>query len=101
MAAKAAWRGREFAQDVNQLAIRERAAFVDMGSRASSPSPRMWKPISAAPFNVDLELAVLSWDGPHVLVFPCHRVLEGWISTETRQPIDMWPTHWREWQEPA
>lgn len=58
-----------------------------------------WQPISAAPFDRDLELAVIDYYGTHALVFPCRRVLHGWVSAETNKPIDdLRPTHWREWQ---
>jgi hypothetical protein len=57
----------------------------------------MWQPISSAPFDHDLELAVIDQDGPHALVFACRRILAGWISAETKQRIDVRPTHWREW----
>jgi hypothetical protein len=53
-----------------------------------------WHPISRAPFA---ELAVLDAVGPHALVFPCRRLLRGWIKAETRETIDVRPTHWREW----
>ena len=65
------------------------------------PSPDKWLPISTAPFDRDLELAVIDGDGPHVLVFPCRRVLHGWIKAQTRQTIEVHPTHWREWQPTA
>ena len=55
-------------------------------------------PISTAPFDRDLELAVLDRDGVHALVFPCRRILGSWINAETKQRIDVWPTHWREWK---
>jgi hypothetical protein len=57
----------------------------------------MWQPISTAPFDHDLELAVINEDGTTALVFRCRRVVGGWIDTETRQLIDVDPTHWREW----
>jgi hypothetical protein len=57
----------------------------------------MWQLISSAPFDRDLELAVITGDGLHALVFPCRRVLGGWVKAETRQRIDVRPTHWREW----
>jgi hypothetical protein len=38
-----------------------------------------WKPISIAPFDRDLELAVIDRDGPHALVFPCRRILGVWV----------------------
>jgi hypothetical protein len=57
-----------------------------------------WKPVSTAPFDRDLELAVIDRDGPHALVFPCRPILGSWINTETKERIDVNPTHWREWQ---
>jgi len=58
-----------------------------------------WKPVSTAPFDRDLELAVIEYCGTHTLVFPCRRVLHGWINAETKKRIeDLRPTHWREWR---
>jgi hypothetical protein len=57
----------------------------------------MWENISTAPFARDLELAVLDKDGPHALVFPCRRILGGWMHAETKERLDVRPTHWREW----
>ena len=56
-----------------------------------------WKPTSIAPFDRDLELAVIDRDGPHALVFPCRRILSGWAKVETKERIDVLPTHWRAW----
>jgi len=56
-----------------------------------------WQHIATAPFGRDLELAVIDWDGPHALVFPSRRLLDGWINAETERPIDVHPTHWRAW----
>ncbi len=56
-----------------------------------------WEPISTAPLDRDLELAVMDRDGAHALIFPCRRTLGGWINTQTGRPIDVRPTHWREW----
>jgi hypothetical protein len=56
-----------------------------------------WRAISTAPFDRELEIAVLDTDGPHALVFPCGRILHGWVATETGTIIDVRPTHWREW----
>jgi hypothetical protein len=57
----------------------------------------MWEDISKAPIDRDLELAVIDRDGPHVLMFPCRRIAGGWIKTETKERIDVHPSHWREW----
>jgi hypothetical protein len=58
----------------------------------------MWQPISSAPFDRDLELAVINTGGEHALVFPCRRVPGGWIDAITKRWIDVWPTHWRDWR---
>jgi hypothetical protein len=57
----------------------------------------MWQSISTAPFERDLELAVIDKDEPHALVFPCHRIPGGWKNAESKKEIDVSPTHWREW----
>ena len=58
-----------------------------------------WQRITSAPFDRDLELAVIDYDGVHALAFPCRRVLGSWIKAETKHKIDVYPTHWREWQD--
>lgn len=58
-----------------------------------------WQPIDTAPYNRDLELAVVDEHGAHALVFPCRRITHegGWVSSETKQLVEVDPTHWREW----
>ncbi len=56
-----------------------------------------WQPIATAPFNRGLELAVIDSNGTHALVFPCRRVLHGWLSAATHSSVNVHPTHWREW----
>jgi hypothetical protein len=57
----------------------------------------MWQPIFSAPFDRDLELAVIDADGEHVLAFPVRRVAGGWIDAANKRGVDVRPTHWREW----
>ncbi len=57
-----------------------------------------WKEINRAPSDRDLELAVIDRDGTHALVFACRRQNGVWINAKTRRPIDVSPTHWREWE---
>jgi hypothetical protein len=59
----------------------------------------MWREIATAPFNEDLQLAVIDVEGPHALVFPCRRILGGWMNAKTRERLDVRPTHWREWDQ--
>jgi len=61
----------------------------------------MWQPISTAPFGSNLELAVIEREVPHALVFPCRRVLHGWVHAENMSPVHVDPTHWRPWSEPC
>jgi len=58
-----------------------------------------WEPIATAPFDRDLELAVVDGDGVHALVFPSRRLPQGWQNALTRRTIDLQPTHWRDWQD--
>jgi hypothetical protein len=64
---------------------------------AGEVSSMQWHRIDSAPFERDLELAVIDNDGLHALAFACRRIAGGWISTQTKQQIDVRPTHWREW----
>ncbi len=57
-----------------------------------------WKPITTAPFDRDLEVAVIDTDGEHVLSFPCRHILGGWINAASgKQLYSILPTHWRVW----
>jgi hypothetical protein len=64
-----------------------------------SDQEAMWKDVATAPFDRDLQLAVIEQGETHALVFACRRILGGWIKSETRERIDVHPTHWREWLE--
>jgi hypothetical protein len=71
---------------------------VHTGGLAAAKDVAMeWQPIATAPFACDLELAVIKYDGIHALVFPCRRILGGWMNPETKMRITVYPTHWREW----
>jgi hypothetical protein len=58
----------------------------------------VWETISTAPYDGDLELAVIEGDHVHSLVFACRRLPNGWIKVATRERIIVHPTHWRLWQ---
>ena len=57
----------------------------------------MWRSISTARFDRDLELGVADLHNVRVIPFPCRRVLGGWVKTESKARVDVSPTHWREW----
>jgi hypothetical protein len=58
-----------------------------------------WQTVATAPFDSDLELAVIDYNGTHALVFPCRRVLRGWLNAKTGVSVQVHPTHWRKWDE--
>jgi hypothetical protein len=58
----------------------------------------MWQPISTAPCDIDLQLAVVEDGQTNAIVFPCRRAGDGWIDAETMEHIDLQPTHWRAWE---
>jgi len=58
-----------------------------------------WHPITTAPYERDLELAVIDRAGIHKLVFPCRHIPAGWLKSGTDQWVDVHPTHWREWPD--
>lgn len=59
-----------------------------------------WQPVAEAPFDKDLELAVLEHGDAHALVFPCRRTRAGWVDPKTGLRVDVSPTHWRVWPGP-
>jgi hypothetical protein len=58
-----------------------------------------WQPIATAPFDRDLQLAVIDGTGTYPLVFPCRRAVYGWINKRTGAATDVHPTNWREWDD--
>jgi len=71
--------------------------FMCMSCGATARRVVGWQPVTSAPVDCDVELAVIDHEGPHALVFPCRRAATGWIKTGTNQAIDVRPTHWRPW----
>jgi hypothetical protein len=60
-----------------------------------------WQRAASAPFDRVLELAVIGAAGIDTIAFPCRRLLKGWVAAETGEPLDVRPTHWREWSDGA
>ena len=59
-----------------------------------------WLKTETAPFDRDVEVAVVEDDGKiSPVIFPCRRVLSGgWTKAVTGWPTTIHPTHWREWE---
>ena len=53
-----------------------------------------WREIATAPFDRELELAVID-GGVGVLDFSCIRHGEVWLDAQTLKPVDIAATHWR------
>ena len=60
-----------------------------------------WQPIVTAPFGRNIELAVIDANEVHALVFPCRRMPGSWawVKVDTNSPVDVHPSHWREWDD--
>jgi hypothetical protein len=57
----------------------------------------VWERISTAPYDRDLELAVVEAGRLHPLVFACRRTPGGWTKGSTHERVNVNPTHWRIW----
>ncbi|WFU30876.1 hypothetical protein QA635_30470 [Bradyrhizobium brasilense] len=69
----------------------------DAPERPRAGVSETWKGVATAPFDRDLELAVIEGNAIHKLVFPCRRILGGWMKAGTAERILVQPTHWRAW----
>jgi hypothetical protein len=81
---------REAAAWVCDTACREIDAAMDHGP--------VWEKIQTAPYDRDLQLAVVEGDRVYPLVFACRRTTSGWIKVSTTERVAISPTHWRVWQ---
>jgi hypothetical protein len=74
---------------------------LDQNARlaGTETSTKEWQSLAGAPFDRDLEVAVINYDGTHALAFPCRRVRGGWVNAKTMKPVLVYPTHWRQWQD--
>jgi hypothetical protein len=59
----------------------------------------VWETIATAPYDRDLELAVIEANRVHSLIFACRRAANGWVKVSTRERITVSPTHWRLWRQ--
>ncbi|MGE0524059.1 MAG: hypothetical protein AB7O60_13580 [Variibacter sp.] len=72
-----------------------------MKQRSGSPDEMCdfdWQLIASAPFDCDLELAVIESGEIHRLVIQCRRTPVGWADAISGRPVDVHPTHWRYWR---
>jgi len=59
-----------------------------------------WLPVSIAPGDTNLEVGVMDKRGDVVaLVFPVHKKGTYWVDATMKKPIDIAPTHWRQWRD--
>lgn len=65
----------------------------------SHATKQAWQSVLTAPYDCDLELAVIDRKGEHALMFACRRTEGGWINATTKRRVEVQPTHWRDWCE--
>jgi hypothetical protein len=70
-------------------------------ARADDVARREWQPIATAPFDRDIEVAIIERGEAHSLAFPCRRTVDGWFRAKTRKFLNLAPTHWRKWPNPS
>ena len=58
----------------------------------------VWETILTAPYDRDLEVAVIEGDHVHPLIFACRRAPNGWLKVATSERVSVNPTHWRLWR---
>ena len=78
---------------------RLRALPAAMSQTQKDERVRDWHPVTAAPYETALQLAVIEDGEVYALVFPCHRTHSGWSHAQTGAPVYVRPTHWRIWSE--
>jgi hypothetical protein len=55
---------------------------------------RDWKPISTAPFGMDVEVTVVGGRA-QPLALLCQQTKRGWVLTSSGERVPIKPTHWR------
>jgi hypothetical protein len=65
----------------------------------TKPDESVWETIATAPYDRDLELAVIEGNRVHSLVFACRRAANGWVKVSPLERITVSPTHWRLWRK--
>jgi hypothetical protein len=83
------------------LATLEDVLAVQRAYLARLERDAAWRAASTAPFDRDLEVAVIRPFGARALPFPCRRGGIGWIDPQTNARLEIRPTHWRPWSAPA
>lgn len=53
----------------------------------------MWEGISTAPYDCDLEVAVIDGNHVHPLIFACRRTASGWTKASSCERVLVSPTH--------
>jgi hypothetical protein len=86
---------------INEATRRKNDPNQNIRPLAAENKKMVWQPISIAPFDRDIELAVRDGGDLHALVFPCRRILGGWVNAATKERICVNPTHWRHWSDPT
>ena len=82
----------------DSYALSERLERYLLEQDSSFTRQSEWQAAAEAPFDRDLEIAVIKGPTPHALAFPCRRILRGWVDAQTRERLKVKPTHWREWR---
>ena len=61
-----------------------------------TPNSIKWSPIASAPKGRDIQVQVSDHFGEYPLPFSCRLTEKGWVNAETRKPLKIKATGWRD-----
>ncbi len=67
-----------------------------MPQPSNAKTGALWREISTAPLDRNVEVQIADEGEAYVLAFPCRRTDRGWINVVKNLPLSLEPTHWRE-----
>jgi hypothetical protein len=95
-----------------QRGLYDRVVAPALAALAAGPAPpagsapcravalaECWRPIREAPDDRPVQLATMIDGEPCALAFACRQSRRIWVNAETRKPVFVRPSHWREWPD--
>jgi len=67
-----------------------------MPQPSNTKTGALWREISTAPLDRNVEVQIADEGEAYVLAFLCRRTDRGWINVVKNLPLSLEPTHWRE-----
>jgi len=88
-----------YAQTELKRSVRRTSSVPRICQMEAMDERSVWETISTAPYDRDIEIAVIETDHVYPLIFACRRTANGWVKASSRERLRIDPTHWRPWQD--